>query len=92
MSYDEDVIESHGYSEWSTSNSSVRPVAVVYPRSTEDVSLIAKICNKYNGPMGKWIVPSSLSHWRFLLGRQAMNVVLLMTLWLSSSIWGRFKR
>ncbi|KAL2220196.1 hypothetical protein M432DRAFT_638350 [Thermoascus aurantiacus ATCC 26904] len=51
VSYDEDVIESHGYSEWSTSNSSVRPVAVVYPRSTEDVSLIAKICNKYNVPM-----------------------------------------
>ncbi|KAL2010482.1 hypothetical protein VTN00DRAFT_6289 [Thermoascus crustaceus] len=51
VSYDEDVIESHGYSEWSTSNSSVRPVAVVYPASTEDVSLIARICNKYNVPM-----------------------------------------
>lgn len=53
MSYDRDVIEHHGHSEWSTSNSLQRPVAVVYPATTEDVSLIARICSKYNVPMGK---------------------------------------
>lgn len=53
VSFDEDEIEVHGHSDWSTSNSSGRPVAIVYPKTTEDVSQIAKICNKYNVPMGK---------------------------------------
>lgn len=48
---DEDDIESHGYSECSTSNSTVRPVAVVYPTSTKDVSTIARICTKHRVPM-----------------------------------------
>ncbi|KAK1701634.1 glycolate oxidase [Colletotrichum lupini] len=51
VSFDEDEIEVHGHSDWSTSNSSGRPVAIVYPKTTEDVSQIAKICNKYNVPM-----------------------------------------
>ncbi|KAI9740610.1 MAG: hypothetical protein M1834_005191 [Cirrosporium novae-zelandiae] len=51
ITYDDEVIHSHGHSEWSTSNSPGRPVAVVYPTSTEDVSLIARICYKYNVPM-----------------------------------------
>ncbi|KAF6835752.1 glycolate oxidase [Colletotrichum musicola] len=51
VSYDEDVIEAHGYSDWSTSNSSGRPVAVVYPRTTEEVSKIAKICNEHSVPI-----------------------------------------
>ncbi|GKT58209.1 D-lactate dehydrogenase [Colletotrichum tofieldiae] len=51
VSFDEDEIELHGHSDWSTSNSSGRPVAIVYPKTTGDVSQIAKICNKYRVPM-----------------------------------------
>lgn len=51
ISYDEDVIEHHGHSDWSTAKTSERPVAVVYPRSTEEVSLIAQICSAHNVPM-----------------------------------------
>lgn len=51
VSYDEDVIENHGHSEWSTSSTKERPVAVVYPRSTEDVVMIARICSEHNVPM-----------------------------------------
>lgn len=42
VSIEQDDIESHGYSEWSTSNSTERPVAIVTPRSTEEVSAIVK--------------------------------------------------
>ncbi|KAK4246007.1 hypothetical protein C7999DRAFT_15844 [Corynascus novoguineensis] len=51
VTYDADVLEHHGHSDWSTSNSPGRAVAVVYPRSTEDVSAIARICNRRNVPM-----------------------------------------
>ncbi|KAK4674913.1 hypothetical protein QC764_502940 [Podospora pseudoanserina] len=51
VSYDSDVLEHHGHSDWSTSNSSERAVAVVYPRTTEDVSTIARICSKRKVPM-----------------------------------------
>ena len=51
MNIDEDNIESHSYSEWSTSNSTVRPIAIVYPSSTEDVAAIARICTNYRVPM-----------------------------------------
>ncbi|KXT06918.1 hypothetical protein AC578_7291 [Pseudocercospora eumusae] len=51
VSFDEDVIEHHGRSDWSTSNTSERPVAVVYPKSTEEVAAIARICNKHNVPL-----------------------------------------
>jgi hypothetical protein len=53
VSFDESTIENHGFSDWSTSNSSGRPVAVVYPRTTEEVSKIAKLCNEFNVPMGR---------------------------------------
>ncbi|KAK4041206.1 hypothetical protein C8A01DRAFT_14980 [Parachaetomium inaequale] len=49
--YDADVLEHHGHSEWSTSNSPGRAVAVVYPKSTEDVSAIARICHGRSVPM-----------------------------------------
>lgn len=45
------MIEHHGHSDWSTANTAGRPVAVVYPRSTEDVSAIARICSKHSVPM-----------------------------------------
>lgn len=51
VTYDEDVLDHHGHSEWSTSNSPVRAVAVVYPRSTEDVVAIAKTCSALRVPM-----------------------------------------
>ena len=45
------MIEHHGRSDWSTSNTNERPVAVVYPKSTEEVAAIARICNKHNVPL-----------------------------------------
>ncbi|KAL3477420.1 FAD-linked oxidase-like protein [Aspergillus californicus] len=48
---DEDDLEYHGYSEISTSHCLARPVAVVTPKSTEEVSTIAKICSQYKIPM-----------------------------------------
>lgn len=51
VSIDADVLHMHGYSEWSSINTSVLPVAVVYPRSTEEVSQIVKICYRYKIPI-----------------------------------------
>lgn len=51
VSFDEDVLDHHGHSEWSTSNTPVRAVAIVYPRSTADVVAIAKICSARKVPM-----------------------------------------
>ncbi len=53
VSFDEEAIEAHGFSDWSTSNSTGRSVAIVYPKSTEEVSLIASICNANCVPIGK---------------------------------------
>ncbi|KAJ4386855.1 D-lactate ferricytochrome c oxidoreductase [Gnomoniopsis smithogilvyi] len=51
ISTDPDDLHAHGYSEWSTVNPDSLPVAVAYPRSTEQVSVIARICSKYHVPM-----------------------------------------
>lgn len=51
VSIDSDDLDEHGYSEWSTSNTDVRPVAIVRPQTTEEVSSIARICTKYKVPM-----------------------------------------
>ncbi|KAK1760217.1 hypothetical protein QBC47DRAFT_448775 [Echria macrotheca] len=51
VTYDPDVLAHHGHSDWSTSNSPHRAVAVVYPRSTADVSTIARICHARRVPM-----------------------------------------
>lgn len=51
ISVDESDLESHGYSEWSTSNTDTTPIAVVRPTTSEQVSMIAKICTKYRVPM-----------------------------------------
>ncbi|KAK3490107.1 FAD-linked oxidase-like protein [Neurospora crassa] len=51
VTYDAHVLEHHGHSDWSTSNSPGRAVAVVYPRTTDHVSAIAQICNARNVPM-----------------------------------------
>ncbi|KAJ5918251.1 CAZyme family AA4 [Penicillium verhagenii] len=60
VSTEEGDLQSHGYSEWSTINADRLPVAVAYPTSTEDVSEIAKICNKYRMPMIPYSGGSSL--------------------------------
>ncbi|TAQ89757.1 hypothetical protein B7494_g1931 [Chlorociboria aeruginascens] len=64
VSYDEDEILRHSYSEWSSSNSEVRPLAIVYPKSTDEVSVIARICSKFDVPMG--IDPHSILNSQFL--------------------------
>lgn len=51
ISTDEDELHVHGYSEYSTVNIERLPHAVAYPKSTEDVSTIAKICHRYKVPM-----------------------------------------
>ncbi|KAJ5152671.1 uncharacterized protein N7482_009149 [Penicillium canariense] len=51
VSMDADELETHSYSEASTSNVDTRPVAIIMPSSTEEVSIIAKICTKYRVPM-----------------------------------------
>ncbi|KAI9042842.1 FAD-binding oxidoreductase [Aspergillus affinis] len=60
VSVDETDLESHAYSEWSTSNADKAPVAVIRPLSTEQVSVIAKICTKYRVPMVPYGAGSSV--------------------------------
>ena len=51
ISTDEDDLIAHGYSEWSTTNIKNLPIAVAYPKSTREVSQIAKACHKYRIPI-----------------------------------------
>ncbi|ANB11625.1 Dld1p [Sugiyamaella lignohabitans] len=51
VSTDQEDLKAHGYSDWSTYNIDTNPIAIVYPKSTEEVSEIAKICHKYKLPM-----------------------------------------
>ncbi|KAL2114734.1 hypothetical protein VUR80DRAFT_44 [Thermomyces stellatus] len=60
ISTDPDDLHAHGYSEWSTTNPDGLPVAVAYPRSTEQVSTIARICYKYRVPIIPYSGGSSL--------------------------------
>ncbi|KAL2161290.1 hypothetical protein VTH06DRAFT_8510 [Thermothelomyces fergusii] len=60
ISTDPEDLLAHGYSEWSTVNPEGLPVAVAYPRSTEHVSIIARICNKYCVPIIPYSGGSSL--------------------------------
>lgn len=60
ISTDPDDLHAHGYSEWSTTNPEGLPVAVAYPRSTEQVSTIARICHKYRVPIIPYSGGSSL--------------------------------
>ncbi|KAK7530404.1 D-lactate dehydrogenase mitochondrial precursor [Phyllosticta citricarpa] len=60
ISTDDEDLKVHGYSEWSSINIDQLPVAVAYPQSTEEVSQIAKICQKYKVPMIPFSGGSSL--------------------------------
>ncbi|KAB8236875.1 uncharacterized protein BDW43DRAFT_266356 [Aspergillus alliaceus] len=60
VSTDEDDLQLHGFSEWSSVNADRFPVAIAYPKSTEDVSEIARICHKYKMPMIPYSGGSSL--------------------------------
>ncbi|ETS84771.1 hypothetical protein PFICI_02796 [Pestalotiopsis fici W106-1] len=60
ISTDPDDLHAHGYSEWSSTNPEGLPVAVAYPRSTEQVSTIARICHKYRIPIIPYSGGSSL--------------------------------
>ncbi|KAL5343483.1 hypothetical protein BJX70DRAFT_354284 [Aspergillus crustosus] len=55
-----DEIEAHGYSDWSTSNSSGRAFAVVYPQNTEEVSKTVAICYTHNVPIVPYGAGSSV--------------------------------
>lgn len=48
---DPEELERHGFSSWSTYNIETRPIAVAFPKSTEEVSKMAKICHKYHLPI-----------------------------------------
>lgn len=60
ISTDEDDLQQHGFSEWSSVNADRLPVAIAYPQSTDDVSEIAKICHKYKMPIVPYSGGSSL--------------------------------
>jgi D-lactate dehydrogenase (cytochrome) len=60
ISTDDDDLKTHGYSEWSSINIDQLPVAVAYPKTTEEVSQIAKVASKYRVPMIPYSGGSSL--------------------------------
>lgn len=57
---DDEDLRAHGFSEWSSINIDTLPVAVLYPKSTDEVSTIAKICLKYRVPVIPYSGGSSL--------------------------------
>ena len=56
ISTDDEDLHRHGYSEWSSINIDQLPVAVAYPKSTAEVSEIAKMCYKYKIPMSMFVI------------------------------------
>lgn len=60
VTFDEQDIESHGFSDWSSINTSGRAVAIVYPRTTEDVAAVAKICHARRVPIVPFGAGSSI--------------------------------
>ena len=60
VSVDADDLRRHGYSEWSPINSTLLPSAVVYPSTTDQVSLVARLCHRYKIPMMPYAGGSSL--------------------------------
>jgi D-lactate dehydrogenase (cytochrome) len=63
ISTDDEDLLMHGYSEWSSINIDQLPVAVAYPKTTEEVSQIARVCHKRKVPMSKaYTMPASFIH------------------------------
>lgn len=60
ISTDSEDLYAHGYSEWSTTNPDGLPVAVAYPRTTDQVSTIARICYEHRVPIIPYSGGSSL--------------------------------
>ncbi|KIV80028.1 hypothetical protein PV11_07562 [Exophiala sideris] len=60
ISTEDENLQAHGYSEWSSINIDQLPVAVAYPKTTGEVSQIAKIATKYKIPMVPFSGGSSL--------------------------------
>ncbi len=57
VSTDDEDLLTHGYSIWSTVNPERLPIAVAYPKSTQEVSKIVQICHKYRVPMSMLAPP-----------------------------------
>lgn len=51
VSQDDEDIRFHGWSDVSSCNLNTMPFAVLYPKTTEEVSAIAKICHEHKLPM-----------------------------------------
>jgi len=60
ISTDDEDLHIHGFSEWSSINIDQLPVAVAYPKSTEEVSRIARVCHAHRIPMIPYSGGSSL--------------------------------
>ncbi|KGO75269.1 FAD-binding, type 2 [Penicillium italicum] len=60
ISTEAEELQQHGFSEWSSLNADRLPVAIAYPKTTQEVSEIAKVCNKYRMPMIPYSGGSSL--------------------------------
>lgn len=60
ISTDDEDLRAHGYSEWSSINIVQLPIAVAYPRNTQEVSRIARVASKYKVPMVPYSGGSSL--------------------------------
>lgn len=60
VSTDDEVLHNHGYSEWSSVNITTLPVAVAYPKTTAEVSEIAKCCSEHRIPLVPYSGGSSL--------------------------------
>lgn len=60
ISTDDEDLHNHGYSEWSSLNIDQLPVAVAYPKTTDEVSTIAKLCSEYKVPLIPYSGGSSL--------------------------------
>lgn len=54
VSIEDEILFSHGFSEWSNYNSDRLPVAVVFPSTTEEVSQIVKVSIKYKIPLSTY--------------------------------------
>ncbi|KAK1252648.1 hypothetical protein MKX08_003835 [Trichoderma sp. CBMAI-0020] len=51
ISTDPEDLHAHGYSSWSTVNPDELPVAVAYPRTTEHVATIVRVCHRHRVPV-----------------------------------------